>query len=197
MRLVKDRKTMPLKEIMRSYDSKASFYDAIHGYEQRVKYSIVLGRIKDRLRKVMSCLDCGCGTGLLLEELEDAFKRSGGRLVGLDISEGMLKEALGKRRCDGFHLIRGDSNNIPFQDGSFDLIFAFTILDGEVNGLDTLKELCRVCSNNGIIVVSALRSSPLASRFTEYAVESGLKILDVIDLKGLNEIILALDKINS
>jgi len=185
-----------LREIMRSYDGKAPFYDALHRYEQKVKYSIVLGRIKRHLREATSCLDCGCGTGLLLEELRNIFRGSRG-LIGLDISVGMLKEALSKMGRGGFHLVRGNSNNIPFPDSSFDLIFAFTILDGEVNGLDTLKELCRVCSSKGIIVASALKSSPLASRFMEYAAESGLKIIDIVDLKGLNEIILTLGKINA
>ncbi|MEM2122947.1 MAG: class I SAM-dependent methyltransferase [Candidatus Bathyarchaeia archaeon] len=183
-----------LRYVMKSYDGKASSYDDVHRTEQKVKYSITLARLRDRLRRAISCLDCGCGTGLLLEELKNIFRGSGRRLVGLDLSAEMLRIASNKMGRGDFQLIRGDSNNIPFKGDAFDLIFALTILDGEVNGIETLRELCRVCSSNGLIVASTLRSSRLASRFKEYAGGSGLKVLESIDLEGLNEIILILGK---
>ncbi|MBS7645240.1 class I SAM-dependent methyltransferase [Candidatus Bathyarchaeota archaeon] len=188
------RRPLLLRHVMKLYDAKASFYDDLHGYEQKIKHSIVLHRIKNRLEKAVSYLDCGCGTGILLEELRGALGRANRRLVGLDLSAGMLEAALNKVGCGDLHLVRGDSNNAPFKGSSFDLIFAFTLLDGEANGVDTLRELCRVCSENGLIVASMLRPSRIASTFPEYAKESGLEIMDVIDFKGLNEVILLLVK---
>ncbi|MGC8849315.1 MAG: class I SAM-dependent DNA methyltransferase [Candidatus Bathyarchaeia archaeon] len=194
MKPSRERDAALLRRVMKSYDGKASSYDDIHGHEQRIKHSIALARLRDRLREATSCLDCGCGTGLLLEELKDLFRDSDGMLVGLDVSAGMLRMASNRRGCEAFQLIRGDSNNIPIKRGVFDLIFAFTILDGEVNGFDTLRELSRVSTSNGLIVASTLRSSLMASTFSEHIRESGLKILEAIDLKGLNEVILILGK---
>jgi ubiquinone/menaquinone biosynthesis C-methylase UbiE len=188
------RDAAPLRYVMKLYDEGASCYDDLHRQEQRIKYSIALKRLGGRLKGATSCLDCGCGTGLLLEELMRLSKGSRRMLVGLDVSAGMLREAMKKKGCGGFQLVRGDSNHLPFREGVFDLVFAFTILDGTVNGVETLRELWRVCGDDGLIAASALRSSRLASRFREYAWESGLKLYDLVDLKGLNEIIFVLGK---
>ncbi len=179
-----------LQYIIKSYNKQAHLYDELHGNEQMAKYHIVLKKIAYTLSKVKTCLDCGCGTGLLLGELTNLISS----IVGFDISGEMLKQASRKVCYNGLHLIRGDSNNIPIADGIFDLIFAFTLLDGEVNGMDTLIELRRTCSPHGILVVSMLRTCPAVSRLKDIISGSGLEILEVLDIKELNEIILILKR---
>ena len=62
-------------------------------------------------------LDVGCGTGVLAQRLAAV----GYEMVGLDPSEGML-EILAERAPD-VRAVRGYGTELPFEDGSFDLVF--------------------------------------------------------------------------
>ena len=77
-------------------------------------------------------------------------------------------------------------------DNIFNLIFAFTLIDGEINGVNTLRELRRVATPDGILIVSMLRICPAVSQLNEILIASDLKVVEVIDVNGLNEIILIL-----
>lgn len=170
---------------MENYDNQASYYDNLHENEQKIKYSLTLRRIAPYITDAELCLDCGCGTGLLIKELQNLPLS----FVGLDISTAMLRETSHKIQDNRLNLVRGDSNTLPLVDEVFDIVFAFTLLDGEVNWLETLRELYRVCSPQGIIVTSMLRVCPLTSQYKDTVVRFGQKIMDIIDIHGLNEII--------
>jgi SAM-dependent methyltransferase len=64
-------------------------------------------------------LDVGCGTGVLARE---ALRRAGqkGRVVGLDLNEGML--AVAARAEPEIEWRRGDAASLPFKDASFDVV---------------------------------------------------------------------------
>ena len=51
-------------------------------------------------------LDVGCGAEFLAQHIR-------GEIVGVDLSEGMLK--LAKKRCYG--CVRSDAESLPFRDG--------------------------------------------------------------------------------
>jgi ubiquinone/menaquinone biosynthesis C-methylase UbiE len=188
-----DTRIQVLKYIMETYDKQASYYDDLHEHEQKTKYSIVLGKIVQHLTKAKLCFDCGCGTGFLIKELQSQPFT----IVGLDISKEMLRKTSHKIKEDrlNINLIRGDSSSIPLKDSIFDVIFAFTILDGEVNWIKTLRELHRVSVSNGILVTSMLRACPSISEYTNIIVSLGQEILDVIDVHRINEIILISKKV--
>ncbi len=104
--------------------------------------------------KPKQILDIATGTGDLAIMLAGL---NPDRVVGLDISEGML--AVGKKKVEKASLthkvemIVGDSENIPFEDNTFD---AITVSFGVRNfeNLDKgLKEILRVLKPNGIFVV--------------------------------------------
>lgn len=67
-------------------------------------------------------LDLGCGTGNLLTELDTISAK----LLGLDISAGMLAEAKAKTFRAG--LILGDGVAIPLQDRSFQATYCIQVL---------------------------------------------------------------------
>lgn len=172
---------------MVTYDKQSRFYNELHAAEQQIKFALVLRKLTPHLKKTNKYLDCGCGTGLLLQKLQNFTS-----IVGVDISLEMLKETSMNLKSEDHNLIRGDSNNLPLMDSIFNLIFAFTLVDGEINGVNTLRELRRVATPDGILIVSMLRICPAVSQLNEILIASDLKVVEVIDVKGLNEIILIL-----
>ena len=99
-------------------------------------------------------LDIATGTGDLAIMMN---KLNPERIVGLDISEGMLevgKQKVAKENLnETIEMVVGDSENMPFKDNSFD---AITVSFGVRNfaNLDKgLKEIRRVLKPEGIFVI--------------------------------------------
>jgi len=99
-------------------------------------------------------LDVATGTGDFAIE---AFKLNPEKIIGVDISEGMLE--VGRKKIESLNLDgkialqQGDSENLPFPDNSFDaVIVAFGVRNFE--NLDKgLKEIFRVIKTGGMLVV--------------------------------------------
>lgn len=103
-------------------------------------------------------LDLGCGDGRFLKKLRSL--NSNNILYGLDISEKMLKVANSKsiKRCK-FSL--GDSNSLPYNDGTIDLIVCMNSFHHYSTPNLTLKELNRILSPNGRVVVGDIFTLPV------------------------------------
>jgi len=99
-------------------------------------------------------LDVATGTGDLAINLT---KTNASKIIGLDISEGMLnvgrKKIIKKKLEDTIEMVVGDSENLAFVDNSFDAItVAFGIRNFE--NLDKgLSEILRVLKPKGIFVI--------------------------------------------
>ena len=99
-------------------------------------------------------LDIATGTGDLAINLT---KTNAKKIVGLDISEGMLnvgrEKIKVKELSHNIDMVVGDSENLPFDDGSFDAItVAFGVRNFET--LETgLTEILRVLKPGGVFVV--------------------------------------------
>ena len=104
--------------------------------------------------KPESVLDIATGTG----DLAILFAQTQAkRIVGLDISIGMLaigKEKIKKLKLDErIEMMVGDSENLPFQDATFDVVtVSFGIRNFE-NLKKGLSEILRVLSPNGKLIV--------------------------------------------
>ena len=101
-----------------------------------------------------SILDIATGTGDLAINLTQSSAK---KIIGLDISEGMLdvgrKKINVKKLNNTIEMIVGDSENLPFDDNSFDAItVAFGVRNFEHLEVG-LKEILRVLKPNGIFVV--------------------------------------------
>lgn len=101
-----------------------------------------------------SILDIATGTGDLAINLA---LTSATKIIGLDISSGMLeigKQKILKRALNNkIEMVLGDSENMPFDDNSFDAItVAFGVRNFE-NLENGLKEIYRVLKPNGTFVI--------------------------------------------
>ena len=101
-----------------------------------------------------SILDIATGTGDLAINLAETNAE---KIIGLDISSGMLeigKEKIKRKNLDSkIEMVLGDSENMPFDDNSFDAItVAFGVRNFETieNGL---KEILRVLKPGGTFVI--------------------------------------------
>jgi ubiquinone/menaquinone biosynthesis C-methylase UbiE len=106
-------------------------------------------------------LDAGCGTGIFTTD----FLAEGAKVVGLDISQPMLKAARRKTADYDFSAVRGDMGYLPFKDNSFDKAVSVTALEFIEDGKGAVSELFRVTRPGGWVVVATLNSlSPWAAR---------------------------------
>jgi ubiquinone/menaquinone biosynthesis C-methylase UbiE len=95
-------------------------------------------------------LDVGCGTGTLLNALpKDRYERH-----GIDLSEGMVSEALAKDST--LHAITGSATDIPYPDNTFDVVICAAVLHHIVEPdliVKTIKEMVRVTKPGGTAIV--------------------------------------------
>ena len=99
-------------------------------------------------------LDIATGTGDLAISLTETNAKE---IIGLDISDGMLevgRQKISSKNLDGkISMVIGDSEDLPFEDSSFDAItVAFGVRNFE-NLEKGLSEILRVLKPNGIFVI--------------------------------------------
>jgi SAM-dependent methyltransferase len=103
-------------------------------------------------------LDVGCGTGLLLRELESRA----GRVVGADASPAMLARYEG-----GAEVVIAPAHDLPFPPGSFDRISMINIAQyfPSTRYLEqVIRHLFGLLGEDGILVVGAMLVKPPSQR---------------------------------
>jgi ubiquinone/menaquinone biosynthesis C-methylase UbiE len=100
------------------YDAIADRYDATPHREKSVDPELAAFVVARASSGLLSLLDIACGTGNQLVANRAAAPLA--RLVGLDGSLGMLRQARSKSRDIGW--VHGDSAAVPFASGSFDFV---------------------------------------------------------------------------
>jgi ubiquinone/menaquinone biosynthesis C-methylase UbiE len=113
-----------------------------------------------------SVLDIGTGTGVVA--LQAAKKiGAGGKVVGIDLSEGMLATAEAKAEKLGIaekvEFNRMDAEKLEFADESFETVVSLFALLHFPDPLTALKEIYRVMKPGGKLVVAVGSSPPLFS----------------------------------
>ena len=112
----KEYKALTVKEFTRA----AKVYDSGHAgiYEMcKDDYPPILEEL--RAEPFRDLLDVGCGTGPMIELLSKEYPDL--RLTGLDITPGMIEAAQAKGIPNATFVV-GDSEDLPFEDGSFDAV---------------------------------------------------------------------------
>lgn len=107
------------------------------------------------LKPGMRLLDVGCGGGSITLGLARAV--APGETVGIDLSGPSIEHARELASTQGVASVRfeaGDAAKLPFEDGSFDAVFAHAVLQHVEDPSKVARELRRVLRPCGVIAVA-------------------------------------------
>lgn len=164
------------KLVEEMFDNIAPTYDTLN---HRLSWDIDKGWRKKAIRQLLlfqpkTILDIATGTGdfaiLSAKELRPQ------RMIGIDISEGMMKIGQKKVEAEGLqHIVsfkKDDCTHLSFDDNSFDAVTAAFGIRNFQNLDQGLSEMCRVLRPNGhlsIVELTTPVSFPMKQLFKLYS----------------------------
>jgi 2-polyprenyl-3-methyl-5-hydroxy-6-metoxy-1,4-benzoquinol methylase len=96
-------------------------------------------------------LDAGCGTAYGATILADAGAAS---VVGVDVAEEVLR-TVEPRIPKSVRLMVADVQELPFEDGAFDVVVCFEVLEHLDEAEQAVNEFARILAKGGFVVVSS------------------------------------------
>lgn len=165
-------------------------------------YQAVVSRISNE----KNILDIGYGNGYLIEKM---YKKSGARIVGIDISNDM-KTVATRRNQSGvdkgdIELLIGDCCNLQFENKSFDIVTTINTIYFWKDTVQGLREILRVLNDGGLfynVVYSKeyFAKTPYTkemykvfdkSEYIEFGKKAGFSSVSVVDIiEGTNYIVI-------
>lgn len=132
----------------KTFDKMAIKYEnSCFGRQARILYDNVALKVENFKHEFI--LDLGCGKGNLLEKL----KKYKSKLYGADISSEMIKYA--RERLGNYAELKvADSESLPWEDNSFDIIVCTLSFHHYPNPGKSLNEMKRVLRRNGHIIIA-------------------------------------------
>jgi SAM-dependent methyltransferase len=140
-----DRDAWYLSETRAFFSAKASTWDAKFGADLPA-YAEAIARTG--VGDAAAVADVGCGTGRALPVLRAAVGERG-VVVGVDVTEDMLRTAGEQGRAGGACLVMADARRLPLHDGRLDLVFAAGLVGHLPDVVAGLTELARVTRPGG------------------------------------------------
>ena len=128
------------------YDEFSKIYEAKRdrGYHKMID-NLEVSILSKYLNKTDIVLEVGCGTGLLLKEVDKLVSKA----IGIDLSDKMLEKA--KER--GLEVYQAEASNLPFGDNYFDVVYSYKVL-AHIEAVEkTLQEINRVLKPGGFAVL--------------------------------------------
>ncbi|AKG92540.1 Methylase involved in ubiquinone/menaquinone biosynthesis [Geoglobus ahangari] len=110
-------------------------------------------------------LEVGCGTGFTTEEI---VRRVGEEnVVAVDLTPEQMEKAV--NRFESAEFLRGDAENLPFKDSSFDASISAGSIEYWPNPQKGVQEMARVTKSGGRVVILAPRKpdNVLVRKFAE------------------------------
>ena len=98
-------------------------------------------------------LDVGCGDAKMLEHIQ--MVKTLTYAVGIDFREGLINH-------DAINILRGDAENLPFKDQSFDCMTTTAVIEHLPDPVNALTEFKRVLRREGILILTT--PNPLYSK---------------------------------
>jgi ubiquinone/menaquinone biosynthesis C-methylase UbiE len=112
-------------------------------------------------------LDVACGAGKLVRAAAPQVERA----VGVDLSPGMIEEALRRTRdeappaADRLDFVVGPSDRLPFADGEFTAVITTTAFHHFPDPAGSVREMARVLAPGGRMVIGDSIRDTLPARF--------------------------------
>ena len=130
----------------------------------------------------LSCLDVGCGGGILSEKL----KRLGASVTGIDASKSSIdiaKEHAKNSRLEINYKYITTSNLLQIYEqkalNKFDIVIASEVIEHVNDRKKFLSDISNLCRPGGLVVFTTINNSLLGIIFGKYFAENILKILPV------------------
>lgn len=119
-------------------------------------YKQELSIIKKLIGDTPNGLEIGCGSG--------RFFIKPNIVIGIEPSDNMREIAIKK----GLNAIKGDANNLNFEDRSFNFVLMMTTICFLYNPNIALKEVFRVLKKGGFLIVGFIdKNSPIGKNYEE------------------------------
>ena len=122
----------------------------------------IIAKIRRRCgERALRVLDVGCGTGIFAERIRQAFPRA--EVVGIDLVAGMLTkgEARWHRQSGTVFPVQADSERLPFDRGTFDVVTCANSFHHYPHQVRALSEMRRVLRPGGqLVLVDGYRDRP-------------------------------------
>lgn len=135
------------------YDEIARSYNELYGLEQKNKYMVIqaaLHNLDIEINSSTKILDVGCATGIGQDFFEKNYNAD---TFGIDPSENLLKQ-------NNYQCMLGEAEELPFEDGEFDIVISITCLQNFLNIYNSLNEIKRV--GKKLFIISFLKNSDKA-----------------------------------
>jgi len=172
--------------VRRSFDRAAARYDESAVLQAEVRAQL-LARLDYVSLEPSVVLDVGCGTGHSSRALKERYPRA--RVVALDLSEGMLREARQRQSWRRrFARVCGDAMRLPLASGSVDLVFSNLTLQW-CTGLDAaFAEFRRVLRPRGLLNFTTFGPDTLFELREAWAQADGHRhVSDFADMHDLGD----------
>jgi ubiquinone/menaquinone biosynthesis C-methylase UbiE len=112
------------------------------------------GFLLPHLRDNMTLLDVGCGPGTVTVDLARIL--AGGSVIGVDAAPEVLGAARDHAAAVGYGNVsfrEASAYELPFDDGSFDVVYAHQLLQHLSDPVAALREMRRVTKPGGLVAV--------------------------------------------
>ena len=177
-------------EICNTFNKSAS------DYERFAKVQLEIGqRLFNRLDylniKPKRILDLGCGPGYFSKQLAAKYPKA--QIVGLDLALDMLLQSKNKQGLfKKWSLINADMRHLPFESGTFDLVFANQVLHWANPMMPALREVNRVMAVNACLMFTTLGPSTFKEILSSWSgVNSHAHINDFPDMHDVGDWLMA------
>ena len=142
--------------------------------ENQAKVKANLLRVAERTGTARM-LDIGCGAGFVIDQLRDTFDE----IHGIDATRAMLDRV--DTSSGNITLHEGVAEHLPFEDGTFDLVTAYSVFHHLEDHRPVLAEARRVLRKGGVLYVDLEPNRSFWSALARLERES--------DVAGLDEIV--------
>lgn len=121
-------------------------------------------------------LELGVGTGIYTEALNRIPNL---KLKGIEIREDMINFGFAKSRFEKNQIVMGDFHQLPFADGSFDLVTGLAIAKQREDVMKFYSEIKRVLKEGGLFFIPFIRpKNETIERESQVILDHGLDILE-------------------
>ena len=131
--------------------------DSIKRREKAGKIKFILNNYANLDFENSICLDIGCSTGAITQELADMFKS----IIGIeyDFDALLIGNSINKNTTNKINLINADGMNLPIKNEKIDVIICSQVYEHVPDDFTLAEEMYRVLKPNGVIFFSGPNKS--------------------------------------